>query len=350
MFDKFVNKRIMLILSAVAAFALTGCKRDKATVPDESSADLQKSGEDLFSNSISKNKVIARVNGQEVMSSDADRLFIPYAMQLRQIQESGSASLEQLQTWENQAKNRVINELIQQTLLKAAAADDEGVAVDSVEVDEVINAQIARLPEGQTLEEILSLQGLTMDDARKEVETKLAIAHLLDRKTADVTPQSAYDELVRPGSVTISHILLRTGSLDEEAKAKQKADLERIRTDIIDGKITFADAAKMYSEDPESRDNGGEYEKIVKGKMPPALDDVIFSQKIGDVSEVIETAYGYHIVTVSKRHAAKFFDEMSEEELADVVARKKDMILEEYMKSLMEDVDIEWVNLISPQN
>lgn len=349
MFDKFENKRIMLILSAAAAFAVAGCKRDTATVPEEGSIDLQQAGANLFGKGIPENKVICIVNGREVMSNDANRLFLPYASQLRQIQESGRAPLEELKALETQAKNKVINDLIQQTLL-IAAAEEEGVTVDAAEVDSFIDEQIAQLPEGQTLEEILAAQGLTMDDARKEVESKLAIVHLLESKVADVTPQSAYDDLVRPGSVTISHIFLQTILLDEEAKAEIKAEIERIRADIIEEKITFADAAKMYSEDPESKDNGGEYEKILKGQMPPEIDAALFSQKIGEVGEIIETSYGYHIMAVSKRHAPTLFDEMSDDELAAVVARKKEMILDEYMKSLLEDVDVEWVDLIPPQS
>lgn len=345
MFDKFENKRIMLILSAAAAFAVAGCKRDTATVPEEDSIDLQQAGKNLFEKRIPENKVIFKVNGRDVMSADADRLLIPYALQLRQLQESGKATLEQLQSLETQAKNKIINDLILQTLL-TAEAEEAGVTVDVAEVDKFIDDQIAQLPEGQTLEEILAAQGLTMDDARKEVESKLAIVHLLESKIADVTPQSAYDELVRPGSVTVSHIFLQTISLDEEAKAEKKAELERIRADIIEEKITFADAAKMYSEDLESKDNGGEYEKVLRGQMPPELDAALFSQKIGEVGEIIETSNGYHIMAVNKRHAPTLFDEMSDDELAAVVERNKQMILDEYIESLLEDFDFEWVDLI----
>ncbi|MBN2704323.1 MAG: peptidylprolyl isomerase [Pontiellaceae bacterium] len=349
MFDKFENKRIMLILSAAAAFAVAGCKRDTAIVPEEGSVDLQQAGESLFEKRVPENKVIFTVNGREVMSNDADRLFVPYALQLRQLEEAGNATLEQLQSLETQAKNLVINDLIQQTLL-TAAVEEEGVTVDAAEVDSVMDEQIAQLPEGKTLEEFLADQGLTIEDARKEVESKLAIVHLLESKVADVTPQSAYDELVRPGSVTSRHIFLRTSSLDEEAKAEKKAELERIRADIIAGNITFADAASMYSEDPDSKDNGGEYEKVLKGQMYPELDAALFSQKIGEVGEIIETSYGYHILTVSKRHSPKFFEEMSDDELAAVVAREKEMILDAYMKSLLEGVDVKWVDLIPPQS
>lgn len=349
MFDKFENKRIMLILSAAAAFAVAGCKRDTATVPEEGSIDLQQAGANLFEKGIPENKVICIVNGREIMSNDANRLFLSYASQLRQIQESGRAPLEQLKALETQLKNKVVNDLIQQTLL-TVAAEKEGVTVEAAEVDKFIDEEIAQLPEGQTLEEILAAQGLTMDDARKEVETKLAIVHLLESKIADVTPQSAYDEFVRPGSVTIGHIFLQTISLDEEAKAEKKAELERIRADIIEEKITFADAAKMYSEDPESKDNGGEYEKVLKGQMPSELDVALFSQKIGEVGEIIETSYGYHIIVVNKRHAPTLFDEMSDEELAAVVERNKQMILDEYIESLLKDVDVKWVDLIPSQS
>lgn len=344
MFDKFENKRVMLILSVTAVFALTGCKQDGVAVPDSTKTDLEQAGEGLYKTNIPEDKVILLVNGKEIMSSDADRLYAPYALQLQQMNNSGEVPLEQLQVLENRLKNQILNELIQQAVLKEAA-EAEGVVVDPSKVDEVIEEQKTRIPVGQTLEEILSAQGATLEDMRKEIESKLAIEQLVEDKTADVTPQSAYDELIRPGTVTASHILLMTNTLpDEEAKALRKAELEKIRVDIIDGSITFSDAVEIYSEDSESKDKGGEYENIHKAQMPSEFDAAIYSQKIGEVGEIIETSAGYHVVKVSSRQSAKLFSAMSEEELNEAVVRKKNMVVSEYIKTLMEDVDIEWVD------
>ena len=85
---------------------------------------------------------------------------------------------------------------------------------------------------------------------------------------------------------------------DAAAKAKAEGLLKQIQ-----GGANFADLAKKNSDDPGSKDSGGELGFAQRGHMVPEFDNAIFTQKIGD-TKIIKTQYGYHIVQVEERTPA----------------------------------------------
>jgi peptidyl-prolyl cis-trans isomerase SurA len=80
--------------------------------------------------------------------------------------------------------------------------------------------------------------------------------------------------------------------------AKKLAEYYRQR--VLRGE-SMASIAKLYSEDPGSAPNGGQYDGIVKGVMVPEFEKVAFSLKPGDISEVFETQYGFHFIQLISR-------------------------------------------------
>ena len=64
---------------------------------------------------------------------------------------------------------------------------------------------------------------------------------------------------------------------------------------------SVASLAKLYSEDPGSASNGGQYDGIVKGMMVPEFERIAFSLKPGEISEVFETQYGFHFIQLISR-------------------------------------------------
>jgi peptidyl-prolyl cis-trans isomerase D len=85
---------------------------------------------------------------------------------------------------------------------------------------------------------------------------------------------------------------------DAAAKAKADGILKQIQ-----GGANFADLAKKYSDDPGSKDKGGELPFAQHGTMVPEFDKAIFSQKIGD-TQIVKSQFGYHIVQVEERQPA----------------------------------------------
>jgi peptidyl-prolyl cis-trans isomerase D len=97
------------------------------------------------------------------------------------------------------------------------------------------------------------------------------------------------------------HILIKAGA-DAKADAAAKAKAEDLLKQIQGG-ANFADLAKQNSDDPGSKNSGGELGFAKRKTMVPEFDNAIFTQKIGD-TKIVKTQFGYHIVQVEERQAA----------------------------------------------
>ena len=110
-------------------------------------------------------------------------------------------------------------------------------------------------------------------------------------------------EYTVPEEARARHILIKVApGADAKTDAAAKAKAESILKQIQNG-ANFAELAKKYSDDPGSKDQGGELGFAQRGRMVPEFDKAIFSQKIGD-TEIVKTQYGYHIVQVEERKQA----------------------------------------------
>jgi peptidyl-prolyl cis-trans isomerase D len=110
-------------------------------------------------------------------------------------------------------------------------------------------------------------------------------------------------EYSTPEQARSRHILITVpAGADAKTDAAAKAKAEDILKQIKAGS-NFADLAKQYSDDPGSKNSGGELPFAQHGAMVPEFDKAIFSQKIGD-TEIVKSQFGYHIVQVEERKAA----------------------------------------------
>jgi peptidyl-prolyl cis-trans isomerase D len=110
-------------------------------------------------------------------------------------------------------------------------------------------------------------------------------------------------EYSTPEQARSRHILIKVApdagpQADAAAKAKAEGILKQVQ-----GGANFADLAKKYSDDPGSKDTGGELGFSQRGRMVPQFDNAIFTQKIGD-TQIVKSQFGYHIVQVEERQAA----------------------------------------------
>ncbi len=108
--------------------------------------------------------------------------------------------------------------------------------------------------------------------------------------------------------VQARHILIKTSDMDATVKPedRQKADADalakitQISGDIKAGKKTFEQAAKENSDDPGSKENGGDLGPFMRGMMVPEFDKVAFTLKPGEISAPVKSQFGYHIIQVEK--------------------------------------------------
>lgn len=343
-----------MVLPVAIAFSLTGCKEDEAAkTPAPEPVDLTQT-EDLFEQPVKPNplttdpaSVIVRVNGEDITRGEITQMMNMAMQQL-----AGRVQPQQMQQIQGQMYEQVKNDLIAKKLIDAA------VATANIEIaDEEISAAIqeikGRIPEGQTLEAALTAQGTTMVELTENIKNDMATRKFLEAKTegiaeaTEVEAKEFYDtnpdRFKKPESVSASHILLKfdEGETDE-GKAAKKAELEKIRADIIAETITFVDSASTNSHCP-SKAQGGSLGTFGKGQMVPEFEMAAFTQEIDEVGDVIETQFGYHIIKVSERteEGVVDYDESKEQIIGFLSGQKKQQAVEEFIKSLRDSATIE---------
>jgi peptidyl-prolyl cis-trans isomerase D len=112
---------------------------------------------------------------------------------------------------------------------------------------------------------------------------------------------SSIEQYTTPEQVRASHILLKTeGKDDAEVKAKAEAVLKQAKAGA-----DFGELAKKNSEDEQSAKNGGDLDYFGRGRMVPEFDQAVFAMQPGQLSELVKTQYGYHVIKlIDKKNAA----------------------------------------------
>lgn len=182
--------------------------------------------------------------------------------------------------------------------------------------DQRVNEEISRLEqqlkaEGQDLSTALLANGISLDDIRKEMLTRIRWNDYVKAKATDAELKkfaAAHKDLFSGTQVRASHILIKVdpdASAAEKEKARQK--LLDIKKDIESGKIKFAEAANKYSDDPSNAGGGGgdlDYFTLSSGFIEE-FTDVAFKLKKGSISDPVATPYGWHLIYVTDRKEGK---------------------------------------------
>ena len=208
-----------------------------------------------------------------------------------------------------------LNSILLEKMLIDRAKQDTLISVSQDEVTRTLNGQIDNLKQrGGGEEQLLKFFGYrTMAELKNEmryiVEDNAFSREKRKSVVADVdaTPEEVKEFFIKHQSelpdvkeeITLSHIIMYP-DVSEENEQKIIDELKTIKKDIEEG-ASFATKAILYSEDPGSANNGGQYLKVTRGKMVKEFDAVAFNLDEGQISEPFKTDFGYHIVQLDKR-------------------------------------------------
>jgi hypothetical protein len=106
--------------------------------------------------------------------------------------------------------------------------------------------------------------------------------------------------------VRTSHLLLRVADDASEVEIESKRQLAESLHQRIQAGEPFAELAREYSEDPSSAPAGGDRGWVPRGRLLPELEAIVFDLQIGEISEVIRTTFGFHVITVTDRDVPDF--------------------------------------------
>jgi len=141
----------------------------------------------------------------------------------------------------------------------------------------------------------------------------------------------------------VRHILLSPSAIRTNEETFQ--EIEDIRNSILDGE-DFATLAKDFSEDPGSANNGGDLGWSGAGRYAPEFEATMLASKIGEVSEIFETQFGYHFLEVVDKRNKDITNDLIEDRAYNILfSRKYDEALENSLRSMRAEAFVEIKNL-----
>ncbi len=163
-----------------------------------------------------------------------------------------------------------------------------------------------------------------LDFVIEDFKNSLLIQKYLENAVAQqtmVSENEIQEKMMEIRTVSVRHILLKAKDKSESEKAQIKKNMENILNQAQNGN-DFAKLARKYSEDTGSKKNGGLYKNFNRGDMVKSFEDFAFSVPIGEISDIFETGFGYHILKVIDRKKDSRTAEEIESELKKLKQRK----------------------------
>ena len=161
-------------------------------------------------------------------------------------------------------------------------------------------------------------------------EDMLAEAHKIYDQTAN--------NIGPDGLIQVSHILLRLDQkATDEERAKVKTRIDSVYNALKQG-ADFAELAKKVSQDPGSAQQGGQLPFVYKGQLVKEFEEAAFALQAGEMSQVVESPYGYHIILMKERKQFEPFDYHKENILKFMEQRNmRDRIGDEKVNKIVQD-------------
>ncbi len=183
------------------------------------------------------------------------------------------------------------------------AAEKKNIIVPQTEVDSILSLQYQRAGGKEKFMEWLNKNGMSIEKVKNDIQNSLTINHYLDEtlsKETEVSEEEIQKLYNEDKTASVRHILLMTQGKSDSAKIEIRKKMEVILERAKQGE-DFAKLVEEYSEDPGSKNNGGLYKDFGRGAMVKPFEDAAFSVPIGEISDIIETRFGYHILKVIDR-------------------------------------------------
>ena len=250
--------------------------------------------------------VAAIVGEHIVLKSDVAQLVNIAAAQQRL---NPSTDMEKLLILQQNTVRSIIDQKI---ILEMAAVDS--IVVEDKEVDMALDQQIEMfVSQSGSEERAEEMLGQSLKSFRREFWYEMR-----DRLTTERYQQALINKInvnrddvesffitykdslpLFPSLIKTRHLLIPVVAGEESSNDVYEALVE-IKKQILDGG-SFEELAKLHSQDPGSRQNGGSLGYVRRGSLVPEFESVAFSQNVGVVSDIIKTQFGYHVVETEEK-------------------------------------------------
>lgn len=298
--------RVFGIACAGAMLTMVGCG-SKADAAGEGNAAKAGEAAEAAKENFTDDTVVVEVDGDKLTYGEA-------MANVKRMLRSQGAPADQVDMIAGQIARQAFPRMAEQfvitSLLKAEAAR-RGFKAEEADIDEAISNIVSRMPAGMEFSDMLERMGATMEEARKDIAEGLPINKLVEdvSKAVEVaeediaafyTANARYFEV--PEQVEASHILITV--TNDEQKAEARAKIDAIRERLVAGE-DFAKLASENSDCPSAK-QGGNLGYFGRGQMVPPFEKAAFALATNEISDVVETTFGFHVIKVTdKREASK---------------------------------------------
>jgi parvulin-like peptidyl-prolyl isomerase len=299
----------------------------------------------LYSSGAKQKSAVASVNG----------VLIPKAYLEREVRRFEEQALSQGQlvdeSQSDQLNRQALDTLIDIELLYQES-QRRGFEISEERIEEQLNSLRTQFGDEEGYAAALEQIGISDGELRTELGRQLAIQEMIDK---DITPATTVSEqestdfyennpafFFSPEQVRASHILILVSpDAGEEEKSEARSRITEIRKRIVAGE-DFAELAGQFSEDNSSM-NGGDLGFFQREQMVKPFADAAFSLGIGELSEVVTTQYGFHLIRVTDRKAESVVPfEQVQLKIFEYLQREKVMVaIEELAAQLRSQAEIQ---------
>lgn len=319
-----MKKIFTFILCLMMTISLIGCSADK--------------------------KAVAIVNGQNITLENYQKLLYLNKSSMESYYGSDiwSKKMEDGKTYSDTLKEMVLQTMIGSEVIYQQAEKDKVIPTDK-QVQDQINSFNESTKNNSEYQEQLKKMGINEDFLKFQFTRDLANTNLQkkfeeDTKISETEMKKYYEDNKKSfytDTVTASHILLKTQDsegkeLSAEKKKEAKKKAEEALAKVKSGE-DFAKVAKKYSQD-SSASKGGELGTFGRGKMVSEFEKAAFNMKKGEISDIVETEYGYHIIKVTGRVDKQETYNDVKDKIKTTLAGQK---YTEYVEKLKKDSKIE---------
>ncbi len=287
---------------------------------------------------------VATVNGVTITQDDFDKEMARVSSQFAR----GGRSLRESQLPD--IKNRVLETLINRELLYQES-QNKGVKVEDAEVNQQVDILKKRFPNEDEFKAALLEMKISEAELKSQIRKGMAIQQFVDKdlvQDVKVSQKEVKDFYKNnPGmfkqseQIKASHILIKVDTqVDKSAKDQANKKIKEIQKKLEDGE-DFAALAKEYSEGP-SNVKGGDLGYFERGRMVKPFEDVAFKLKPGEVSGMVETPFGYHLIkVVDKKPESVVSYENAKERITQYLEQeKKGEVLKRNIEDMRQKADI----------
>ena len=254
--------------------------------------------------------IVAIVGDTAILQSELQELVFRLQAQGVEIPQDP----DQFDTFLRQTLESKINQV-----LLVIHAQREGITITEAEINQIVDDQIARVLRNFNsqieYEQALASEGITSAEFRirltEQARGELIAQRYLQMKMGTLQPLPvSEDEILRlfemqkaslgpkPATVTLKQVVIAPKP-SESASQMARADVEEALSRARSGQ-DFALLAAEYSDDPGSKDNGGQLGWVSQADVVKEFGDALFSMQVGDISDIVETSFGFHIIKLDR--------------------------------------------------